>query len=96
MLFLGRFVLTLDRVQKGLPQLRTEGQAIEVGLGRLQPTRVKLPGVRLSGPEAVATAFLTDGPATGQISGLDGYLGVAPLHAKRVEFDFAAMTLRWQ
>jgi hypothetical protein len=54
---------------------------------------VKLPGVRLSGPEAVATVFLTDGPATGQ---LYGSLGVAPLQAKRVEFDFAAMTLPWQ
>lgn len=89
-------LLYKDRLHKGLPDLRTEGAAIEGGVGRLKTTQVKLPGVRLFGPEAVATVFLTDGPATGQLPGIDGYLGVASLQAKRVEFDFAARVLRWQ
>jgi hypothetical protein len=28
--------------------------------------------------------------------GVDGYLGPASLQAKRIEFDFDAMVLRWQ
>jgi predicted aspartyl protease len=89
-------LLYKDRLRKGLPELRTEGEAIEVGLGRLQTTQVKLPGVHLFGPEMVATVYLTDGPETGDPPGIDGYLGIASLKAKRVEFDFAARVLRWQ
>jgi len=89
-------LLYKDRLRKGLPALRTEGEAIEAGMGRLQTTQVKLPGVRLVGPETVATVFLTDGPDTGDLPGVDGYLGIASLKAKRVEFDFAARLLRWQ
>jgi len=89
-------LLYKDRLRKGLPDARTEGKAIEGGMGRLQTTQVKLPGVRLFGPETVATVFLTDGPASGQLPGIDGYLGVASLQAKRVEFDFAARILRWR
>jgi predicted aspartyl protease len=89
-------VLYKDRLQRGLPKLRTEGEAVEGGVGRLQTTRVKLPGVRLVGPETVATVFLADGPEPGKLAGIDGYLGVASLNAKRVEFDFAARELRWQ
>jgi predicted aspartyl protease len=89
-------LLYKDRLRQRLPNLRTEGEAIEVGMGRLQTTQVKLPGVRLFGPETVATVFLTDGPVTGDLPGVDGYLGIASLKAKRVEFDFAARVLRWQ
>jgi len=89
-------VLYKDRLHKGLPDLRTEGEAIQGGVGRLQTTRMKLPGVRLVGPETVATVFLADGPEAGKLPGIDGYLGVAWLQAKRVEFDFAARVLRWQ
>jgi hypothetical protein len=89
-------LLYKDRLRKGLPGLRTEGEAIEVGIGRLQTTQVKLPGVRLVGPEMVATVYLTDGPDDDRLPGIDGYLGAASLKAKRVEFDFAARVLRWQ
>jgi predicted aspartyl protease len=89
-------LLYKDRLHKGLPDLHMEGEAIQGGVGRLPAMQVKLPGVRLFGPEAVATVFLTDGPARGQLPGIDGYLGVASLQAKRVEFDFAARKLRWQ
>jgi predicted aspartyl protease len=89
-------LLYKDRLQKGLPGVRTEGEAIEIGMGRLQMTRVKLPDVRLSGSERVATVFLMDGPAGDALPGVDGYLGIAALKAKRVEFDFAARVLRWQ
>jgi len=89
-------LLYKERLRQRLPNLRTEGEEIEVGMGRLQTTQVKLPGVCLFGPETVATVFLTDGPVTGDLPGVDGYLGIASLKAKRVEFDFAARVLRWQ
>ena len=89
-------VLFGDRLRKDMPRLRTEGEATPVGMGRLQATQVKLPGVRIAGPETVATVFLMNGPDTRALSGVDGYLGVASLHAKLVEFDFEAMQIRWQ
>jgi predicted aspartyl protease len=85
-----------DRIRRSLPTLRTEGEKTRVGFGHLQTTQVKLPGVRIAGPETVATVFMMDGPGGEALPGVDGYLGVASLHAKRVEFDFEAMKIRWQ
>lgn len=89
-------LLYKDRLRKRWPDLQTQGKPIEVDFGRLQTTRVKLPGVRLVGRETVATVFLTNGPDTGDLPDVDGYLGITSLKAKRVEFDFAARVLRWE
>ncbi|HTA57806.1 MAG TPA: retropepsin-like aspartic protease [Candidatus Baltobacteraceae bacterium] len=89
-------LLYKDRLRKGLPDLQTSGKPSEVDFGRLQTTQVKLPGVRLAGQETIATVFLTDGPDSGGLPGVDGYLGISALKAKRVEFDFAARLLRWE
>lgn len=85
-----------DRLLKSLPQLPTPAQTLTVNFGRVQTTPQKLTGVRLFGPETVATVFLMDGPASGGPPGVDGYLGIATLNAKRVEFDFVTNTFRWQ
>jgi len=89
-------LLYRDRLRKGLPDLRTQGKPIEVDFGRLQTTQVKLPGVRMGGQETIETVFLTAGPDPGGLPGVDGYLGITSLKAKRVEFDFAARLLRWE
>jgi predicted aspartyl protease len=89
-------VLFADRLRKDMPHLRTEGEEVRVDIGRLQATQVKLPGVRIAGSETVATVFLMNGPDVRALSGVDGYLGVASLHAKQVEFDFRAMQIRWR
>ena len=89
-------LLYKDRLRKGLPDLQTSGKPSEVDFGRLQTTQVKLPGVRLGGQETIATVFLTDGPDSGGLPGVDGYLGISALKARRVEFDFAARLLRWE
>jgi len=89
-------LLYKDRLRKALPDLQTQGKPIEVDFGRLQTTQVKLPGVRLVGQETVATVFLTNGPDTGDLPDVDGYLGITSLKAKRVELDFAARVLRWE
>jgi predicted aspartyl protease len=89
-------LLYKDRLRKGVPDLHTTGKPSEVDFGRLQTMQVKLPGVRLGGQETIATVFLTDGPEPGGLPGVDGYLGISALKAKRVEFDFAARLLRWE
>lgn len=89
-------LLYRDRLRKGLPELRTEGAAVKMGMGRLQATQVKLPDVSGLGPVTLATVLLMDGPQPASLPGVDGYLGVAALNAKRVEFDFAGKVLRWQ
>jgi predicted aspartyl protease len=88
-------LLYKDRLRKGLPDLQTRGKPSEVDFGRLQTTQVKLPGVRLGGQETIATVFITDADSGG-LPGVDGYLGISALKAKRVEFDFAARVLRWE
>ena len=89
-------LLFADRLRQDLPNLRTEGGLKRVGFGSLRTTQVQLPGVRIAGPEIMATVFLIDGPADSSLPGVDGYLGVASLHAKRVQFDFEGMKIRWQ
>lgn len=89
-------LLYKDRLRKALPDLQTQGKPIEVDFGRLQTTRVKVPGVRLAGRETVATVFLTNGPDSGDLPGVAGYLGITSLNAKRIELDFAARVLHWE
>ncbi len=84
------------RLRKRLPKLRTEGEAKTVTIGRIEGTKVALPEVRIGGPEEVVTVVVIDGPDEGTMQGMDGYLGTASLHAKRIEFDFAKMVLWWQ
>jgi hypothetical protein len=101
---LGYVLLYKDRLSAALPHLRTEGEPRYAAFGRLQATRVDLPGVQVFRPRAVTPVFLIEGPGTSPETspetstpeGIDGYLGPASLHAKRLELDFAAMTLRWQ
>jgi len=85
-----------DRLKKRLVKIRTKGEPKTVTLGRIEATKVTLPGVQIGRREEVITAVLIDGPDERTMPGLDGYLGVASLHAKRIEFDFAKMVLRWQ
>jgi predicted aspartyl protease len=85
-----------DRLRKRLPKLRTEGEPKTVTIGRIEGTRVALPEVQIGGQEDVMTVVVIDGPDERTMPGMDGYLGTASLHAKRIEFDFAQMVLWWQ
>lgn len=89
-------LLYKDRLRSAVPHLRTEGEARNGVIGHLQVTQVNLPGVQIFGPEAVTPVLLLDGPRKTGSGDLDGYLGPASLHVKRLELDFAAKTLRWQ
>jgi predicted aspartyl protease len=85
-----------DRLREALPQLRTEGDPRNAMLGRLAATLVNLPGVEIFGPGAATPVLLIQGPDKTRLGGMDGYLGTASLHARRIELDFSARTLRWQ
>jgi hypothetical protein len=79
-----------------LTHLRTEGEPRRVTIGRIVAIKVALPEVRIGGPEELISVVLLDGPDERMMPGMDGYLGTASLHAKRIEFDFAKMVLWWQ
>jgi predicted aspartyl protease len=92
-------LLYKDRLHNGLPNLRTEGEPQKAVIGRMQATQVNLPGVQIFGRDAVTPVLLIDGPnadAGTDVGAVDGYLGPASLHAKRLELDFASKVLRWQ
>lgn len=92
-----RYILLYkDRLSGAIPHLRTEGEPRNAVFGRLQATQVNLPGVQVFRPEAVTPVFLIEKSEKTDLGGIDGFLGPAALHARRVELDFAAMTLRWQ
>jgi predicted aspartyl protease len=89
-------ILYGDRIRKHLLKMRTEGEPKPATMGRIAGTLVTLPGVKLGASEKTVTVMLIKAPEEAIMPGLDGYLGVAALHAKRIEFDFAKMLLRWQ
>jgi predicted aspartyl protease len=84
-----------ESLRTGLSHLRTEGRPKKVAMGPLKATQVNLPGIQIFGRDAVTQVFLIDKPKPNS-GAVDGYLGPAALHAKRLELDFAAMVLRWQ
>jgi predicted aspartyl protease len=85
-----------DQLKKRPFKLRTEGPPKAVTMGRIAGTRVTLSGAQIGGSEELITILLINGPGERTMPGLDGYLGVASLHAKRIEFDLSKMVLRWQ
>ena len=89
-------LLYKDRLRRALPHLRTEGEPRDAVIGHLQAVQVRLPGVQLAGLQGITPVLLIEGPGKADFDGVDGYLGPAALHTKRLELDFAAKTLRWQ
>jgi len=89
-------MLYRDRVRKQLPNMRMEGVPIEAVESGMRATKVRLPGMRIGRSDQVRTVFLIDGPDQGDLPGVDGILGAASLHAKRIDFDFTRMVLNCQ
>jgi predicted aspartyl protease len=86
-------LLYKDRIRKQLPKMRTEGKPKEVVESGVRATEVRLPGMRIGRSDQVRIVFLIDGPGQGDLPGVDGFLGAASLHAKRIDFDFTHMVL---
>lgn len=90
------YVLLYKERLRALPHLEIEGKPKAAVIGRLRAVQINLPGVQISGPPGVTPVLLIEGPGKADLGGVDGYLGPAALHAKRLELDFAAKTVRWQ
>jgi predicted aspartyl protease len=84
-----------QRIRGGLSHLRTEGEPKTAVIGHLRATQVNLPGVQILGRDTVTPVYLIDG-SNPDVAAIDGYLGPASLHPKRLEFDFTSGVLRWQ
>jgi predicted aspartyl protease len=63
--------------------------------GMIDFTRAWMPPARLGGQNLNREAYLLTRPGASAPSGIAGFLGIAELHAKIVEFDFARQELRW-
>lgn len=91
-------ILYKDRVRSAIPNLQMEGEPRYAVVGRLRVEAVNLPRVEIPRSPGVGATqvLLIDGPGRDGLAAVDGYLGPAALHAKRLELDFATKTLRWQ
>jgi predicted aspartyl protease len=90
-------VLYEARTRSRLPALRINGAAYGLSLeGRLPSKLVSLPATYLGPTNIERTAFLVNGPDKNALAGVDGYLGIAALKARRVTFDFRNNTLNWE
>jgi predicted aspartyl protease len=85
-----------DRIRAHVPGLRMEPGVKKVTIGRRMNAKlVTLPEMRV-GPKVMdRQVLLIKGPPGNMLDGLDGAIGIAPFHPKRIAFDFASKTLRW-
>jgi len=63
--------------------------------GILRLTRGRVRRLQLGGRDIEHTIFLTHSPANGAMDGIDGFLGLTALKARRINFDFETNTLSW-
>jgi predicted aspartyl protease len=63
--------------------------------GMVEFTLALMPPTRLGGQNLNREAYLLTKPGARGPSGIAGFLGIATLHAKIVEFDFTHQELRW-
>lgn len=84
-----------ERLRARGQRLRGDGIAPEQ-IGSLLGEEVRLPGLRVGRDDSNAPVLLVRGSTDAVPEGLDGYLGPRALGAKKIELDFASMTLRWQ
>jgi hypothetical protein len=85
-----------DRLRPHLADLRTEGAPVQVRMGRFKTTKIRVRDVTIGGPPETKDILLIRGRRENEVDQFDGYLGVAALHADRIELDFATGHLRWQ
>jgi len=63
--------------------------------GVLRLTRARVRKLQLGGNEIEHTIFLAHSPTKGVMDGVDGFLGLTALKARRINFDFETNTLSW-
>jgi len=84
-----------NRLRKRSVKLRTEGKPRTITIGSINGTQVALSEVSIAGRKQKITVVLVRGPEEHAMPGVDGYLGMASLHPKRIDFNFAEGVLAW-
>lgn len=86
-----------ERLRSKVPDLAITADVFNVTLGnRLHGKRTTLHGVRIGQRSKDFSVLLTKAPAPDMLPGIDGVVGVGPLSARRVNFDFFKGTLSWE
>jgi len=86
-----------ERLLKHVPALRTAGRPTGVSIGgRLQAKQAVLPDVVLGTRNGEVSVLLVKAPPPDTLPGIDGLVGLAPLKARRVHFDFVEKRLSWE
>lgn len=90
-------VLYEDRLLDRVPQLRIEGELEGVSMGGfVHAKKAAVPRARLGTTDLNGTVFLVKAPSGNVLPGIDGYLGIAALKARRIDFNFETKTLAWK
>jgi predicted aspartyl protease len=90
-------VLYEERLRKHVPGLRTAGQVTDVTMGgRVQAKQATIPDILFGGTNRDFSVLLVPSPTPEMLPGIDGIVGIAALHARRVHFDFEGKALSWE
>jgi predicted aspartyl protease len=90
-------LLYRERLQEQIPMLRTVGNSTAVTVGAsLAAIQVELPDVAFGTRTDVVTALLVKGPPPDTLPDMVGVVGLTPLKARRVRFDFGNKKLTWE
>ena len=86
-----------ERLLKRVPALRMVGSPTGVNIGgRLQAKQAVLPDVVFGARNGEVSVLLVKAPPPDTLPGIDGVVGLAPLKAHRINFDFVNKTLTWE
>jgi len=86
-----------DRLRKRVLSLRTTGTPINVSVGgQLQAKQAVLPDVVFGARNGDVPVLFVTSPTPDALSEIDGIVGLAPLNARRVHFDFVGKRLSWE
>jgi predicted aspartyl protease len=86
-----------ERLLKRIPLLKTAGNSTGVSMGEwLQAKQMVLPDVVLGARKGEVSVLLVKAPPPDRLPGIDGVVGLTPLKAHRVQFDFVGKRLSWE
>lgn len=86
-----------ERLRRQVPGLRTLGSPTEVSLGgTLQGKHAVLPDVVFGRRNDNISVLLMQAPPPDTLPGIDGIVGLTPLKAHKVRFDFVAKRVSWK
>lgn len=85
------------RLTRRIPKLKMAGKIEEVRIGhRMRARQVTLPEVRFGSKLRDATVLLIADPTQVMPESIDGFMGLGPLNARRINIDTVGGTLSWE